>query len=249
MSEKTPWYNEFGGRYTGDQPFFYKREDLPWVKIFEDNWQIMRDEMTALVNAKPERLRPYFINPAMSFPPRHWKTMGLYFWKYTMHGNCRECPKTVKILKSIPGLTSFSLSVLEAGSNINPHQGDTDAIYRCHIGISIPADLPDCGFQVGTEIRGWKEGEALPFCDAHTHTAWNNTKERRLVLIADVVRPEYLDRQNSICAHVLASSILQMLYERSVFLGRRSGYIKKALYMIFKFLIRCVLPFQNAATV
>ena len=246
MSDAKPWYNEFGGRYTGGQPFFYERKELPWVRILEDNWQVMRDELIRLMESRPERLRPYFINQAMSFPPRRWKTMGLYFWKYTMRENCRECPETVRILRSIPGLTSFSLSVLEANSNINPHQGDTDAIYRCHVGLSIPAGLPECGFQVGTEIRAWKQGEALPFCDANTHTAWNNTSERRLVLIADVVRPEYLDQQNQICARVLASSLLQMLYERFSFLRLRTGYTRKALYTLLSFVIRIVLPLQSS---
>ncbi len=181
----------------------------------------------------------------MSFPPRQWKTMGLYFWKFTMHANCRKCPETVRLLKSIPGLTSFSLSVLEAGANINPHQGDTDAIYRCHVGLSIPAGLPDCGFQVGSEIRAWEEGKALPFCDAHTHTAWNHTKVRRLILIADVMRPEYINQQNRICASVLASSVLQMLYERFPFFSHRTGYTKRFLYAILQFLILCVLPIQR----
>jgi aspartyl/asparaginyl beta-hydroxylase (cupin superfamily) len=245
MSDPNPWYNEFGGRYAGNQPFFYERKDLPWIKVLEDNWEIFRDELVNLIESKPELLKPYFINESMSFPPRHWKTMGLYFWKFTMHANCRKCPETVRILKSIPGLTSFSLSVLEAGANINPHQGDTDAIYRCHVGLSIPADLPDCGFQVGTEIRPWEEGKALPFCDAQTHTAWNHTKERRLILIADVMRPEYINQQNWVCARVLASSVLQMLYERFPFFGRRTGYTKKILYTTLRLLILGVLPIQR----
>ncbi|MEL7114884.1 MAG: aspartyl/asparaginyl beta-hydroxylase domain-containing protein [Pseudomonadota bacterium] len=240
-----PWYNIFGGRYSGDQPFFYERDSLPWVKTLEDNWQVMRDELVALSESQPERLRPYFINKSMSFPPRHWKTMGLYFWRYTMHANCRRCPETMRILKSIPGLTSCSLSVLEPGSNINPHQGDTDAIYRCHVGLSVPAGLPDCGFQVGTEIRGWENGKALPFCDAQTHTAWNQTDERRLIMIVDVVRPEFLRQQNAVCAHVLASSVIQMLYQASPTLNRLPGFVKRALYGTFQAAIVLYLPIQR----
>jgi len=245
MTIAKPWYSVFGGRYMGDQPCFYDREKLPWVKVLESNWEVMRDELLELMEDQPDRLKPYFINKEMSFPPRHWKTMGLYYWKFTIHKNCRRCPKTVKILKSIPGLTSFSLSILEPGSNINPHQGDTDAIYRCHIGVSIPGTLPDCGFQVGKEIRGWENGIALPFCDAQTHTAWNHCKERRLIMIADVIRPEFLSQENRICAHILASSVLQLLYQQFSFLGRRSGYVKKAIYRISQFLILIFLPIQR----
>jgi ornithine lipid ester-linked acyl 2-hydroxylase len=148
-----PWYNLFGGRYDRDQPFFYDRADLPWTKTLEENAAVIRQEMLALLEDHASSLKPYFINKAMSFPPRHWKIMGLLFWNLRMHKNCRRCPKTVRILESIPDLTACSLNVLEPGSNINPHQGDTDAIIRCHLGLSIPASLPDCGFQVGPPGR------------------------------------------------------------------------------------------------
>ena len=245
LNYKKPWYNVSGGRYNGNEPAFYDAQQLPWVAVLESNWEIMRNELLALMEVKPQRLQPYFINKEMSFPPKQWKTMGLYFWKFAMHKNCKRCPQTVAILKTIPGLTSFSLSVLEAGSNINPHQGDTDAIYRCHVGISIPEGLPNCGFQVGKEIRPWEEGKALPFCDAQTHTAWNHSNERRIVLILDVMRPEYIDRQNSVCAHVLASSFLQMLYQRFKVLGSRSGYLKSTLYHVSRITILGVLPIQR----
>lgn len=245
MRKPKPWYNLFGGRYDGDQPCFYERGDLPWVAVLEDNWEVMRDELVALMEAKPTRLRPYFINKSMSFPPLHWKTMGLYFWRFRMHDNCRKCPETMRILRKIPGMTSCSLSVLEAGSNINPHQGDTDAIYRCHLGLSVPGGLPDCGFQVGREIRGWKDGEALPFCDAQTHTAWNHCSERRLIMIIDIVRPEYLDQQNRICAHVLASSVLQMMYQNMPFLNAWPGRVKQVLYGLLRGGIRVYLPVQR----
>jgi aspartyl/asparaginyl beta-hydroxylase (cupin superfamily) len=240
-----PWYNLFGGRYDGDQPCFYDPATLPWVRTLEENWEVMRDEMLALTEEEPDRLRPYFINRAMSFPPRHWKTMGLYFWRYTMHANCRRCPRTVEILRGIPGLTSCSLSVLEPGANINPHQGDTDAIYRCHVGLKVPGGLPDCGFQVGPEIRGWEEGRALPFCDAQTHTAWNHCTERRLIMIVDVMRPEFADRTNRVCAHVLASSSLQMTYQSVPWLNRWPGWTKRMLYSVLQGLITLGLPLQR----
>ncbi len=245
MKAAKPWYNFSGGKYLGDQPYFYEREQLPWTKVLEEHWQEIKEEVVGLMIEKPEHLRPYFINKSMSFPPRRWKTMGIYFWKFIIRENYQRCPKTVAILKTIPNLTSFSLSVLEAGSNINPHQGDTDAIIRCHVGIDIPGPLPDCGFQVGKEIRPWQNGIALPFCDAHTHTAWNHTDRRRIVLILDVMRPEFAGQQNAVCAHVLASSVMQMLYQRFAFLGQRSGYVKKALYTAARIGIRGFLPVQR----
>jgi ornithine lipid ester-linked acyl 2-hydroxylase len=244
-SSTEPWYNLFGGRYDRGQPFFYNRDALPWTRTLEDNAAVIQREMLALLEDSADSLKPYFINKAMSFPPRHWKTVGLLFWNLRMHKNCRRCPKTARILESIPNLTAGSLSVLEPGSNINPHQGDTDAIIRCHLGLSIPASLPECGFQVGPEIRSWEEGKALPFCDAHTHWAWNRTRERRMVLIVDVIRPEYARKKNAVCSHVLASSMLQILYQKFRWLDKAPGRIKWVLYSMSRIAIQGFLPVQR----
>ncbi len=240
-----PWYAVWGERYRGDQPAFYRREDLPWTRVLEENWEVIRDELLHLLEARPDRLRPYSINHSMSFPPKRWKTMGLLFWGYRMSANCAACPQTMRIIGRLPGCTSFSLSILEPGANINPHQGDTDAVIRCHMGLVVPAGLPDLGFQVGSEIRPWEEGKTLPFCDARTHTAWNQTDARRYVVILDIIRPEFAHRKLEICSHVLASAAVQMIYPRFALLERKSGYVKKAIYHLARIGIRGVLTVRN----
>ncbi|SJN54912.1 Aspartyl/Asparaginyl beta-hydroxylase [Vibrio ruber DSM 16370] len=240
-----PWYSIFGGRYTGDHPSFYDKADQPWTKILEENWLVIRDELFELLEENPERLQPYKINHAMAFPPQQWKTMGLMFWRLKNRHNCKRCPETIKLLKALPGCTSASLSILEPQSNINPHQGDTDAVIRCHMGLKIPAPLPDCGFQVRDKIKGWQEGVTLLFCDAQTHTAWNHTDLRRYVMILDIIRPEYQHRKNDICAHVLASAMIQMLYQKYEFLRRRKRYVKKSIYHVLRVGFAVYLPIHN----
>ncbi|HEX6370736.1 MAG TPA: aspartyl/asparaginyl beta-hydroxylase domain-containing protein [Longimicrobium sp.] len=242
---REPWYMINGGRYPGEDPFFYEREQFPWVKTLEDNWEAIRDEIQALLaSGDRDRVKPYF-NRMMVFPPRHWKTMGFYFWGFRMHGNCRRCPTITRVLESIPGMTAGSLSMLEPGSNINPHQGDTNAIIRSHLGLIIPTGLPECGFQVGPEIRPWEEGKMLLFCDAHTHTAWNHSKERRLILIVDVMLPEFAARRSAICSHVLASSLMQRAYQNVAVLNRFPGSLQYALHALTRAFIRGILPIQR----
>jgi aspartyl/asparaginyl beta-hydroxylase (cupin superfamily) len=107
-----PWFEIDGEHYRGEEPNFYRPEDFPWIKNLEDNWRVIRDEIEALLARKEDRLKPYFV--ALSFPPKQWKTMGFYFWKYRIHRNCRACPRTAEILESLPNMTAGSLSVLEA---------------------------------------------------------------------------------------------------------------------------------------
>ena len=244
--KRQPTYMFHGGHFSGDEPFFYDRASFPWVKLLEDNWLTIREEIQSLLERNEGRLKPYF-NKTMMFPPAQWKTMGFYFWSYRIHRNCRDCPQTARIVESIPNMTAASLSVLEPGSNINPHQGDTNAIVRTHLALKIPALLPECGLQVGREIREWREGETLLFCDAHSHTAWNRSPQRRLVLIVDVMRPEFADRTNAICSHVLGSLLVQALYQRSRLLNRLSGRVKYVVHFICRNVIRVLLPIQRRA--
>jgi aspartyl/asparaginyl beta-hydroxylase (cupin superfamily) len=238
------WFSSFGGRYTGPEPGWFDSASYPWVEILESHWTTMRDEVVRLTEAQDDRLGAYF-NHAMVFPPKSWKTLGLYFWSWHIHRNLKACPRTVGILSRIPDLLSASLSVLEPGSNINPHQGDTNAVIRVHLPLIVPGGLPDCGFQVGDEARPWREGEAMLFLDAKTHFAWNRTDRRRYVLILDVLRPQYSERRAFVCSNVLASIFMQGLCQRVTVLNRMPGAVRLALHRIAQVTIRAWLPLQR----
>jgi hypothetical protein len=144
-----------------------------------------------------------------------------------------------------------SFNLLEPGTTIKPHRGDTNAIIRCHLGLEIPGPAPDCAFRVGTETRGWKEGELFMFCDAHPHTAWNNTSKRRLVFIVDILRPEFVDQKVSICSRVLSAVYLEVLYQRLAplrehFSGKRSkNVLLGALQTYFRAAVQLGTPFLS----
>lgn len=144
---------------------------------------------------------------------------------------CRECPGTVNLLRDIPGLVSASVSIMEPHAEIKPHFGDTDAIYRCHLGLVIPGGLPGCGIRVGYEDRAWQHGQLIVFNDANYHTAWNQTDQRRIVMILDIIRPEYLRQQKWICSLVLASIFRQLLSELTgIFKGKDNFFTKGFIY-------------------
>ena len=107
-TQTKPWYMIDGGRYPGQDPYFYDPADYPWVKTLEDNWEVIHRELMALAEHQQHLLKPYF-HKLMAFPPKHWKTAGFYFWGYRLHGNCKRCPNLTRILDSIPGLTAGSL--------------------------------------------------------------------------------------------------------------------------------------------
>lgn len=104
-----------------------------------------------------------------------------------------RCPRTMALAGGLdlPKLSLISpslyFSVLEPGSRIAPHIGITNARLIAHFPLIVP---DDCGFRVGGEVRKWEAGKALVFDDMTTHEAWNESDRIRVVLIADLWRPE-----------------------------------------------------------
>ena len=91
-------------------------------------------------------------------------------------------------LPEIPLISpSLYFSVLEPGSRIEPHVGISNARIIAHFPLIVPGN---CGFRVGGETRRWKPGKALIFDDMTMHEAWNDSDRIRVVLIADLWRPE-----------------------------------------------------------
>jgi ornithine lipid ester-linked acyl 2-hydroxylase len=210
---------------------FYAADDLEWAKNIELNWKIIQEEVTAHLKTTNE-LKPYFSTVLVNSPGK-WKTSGFYFWGMRVSAKaCRACPETIRILSGVPNIVTAALSITEPHSEIKGHFGDTNAIYRCHLGLVIPASLPECGFRVGYEEKSWEEGKLLVFNDAAYHRGWNNTNERRIVLLFDVIKPEYADKKAWICSKVLGSILFQMISQKLGIFKRKRGPLVRFLYWI-----------------
>lgn len=216
------WYSVEGTPFAGSEPCFFEPADHPWVAEIEAQWEVIRDELVEFARHHDEKLEPY-IEADMVSRPRKWRTLGLRFWGRESREHADLFPRTRRIVSGIPGLSAISFNLLEGNSTIKPHQGDTNAIMRCHLGLVVPAGAPKCGFRVGGEVRSWQEGKFFLFCDAHEHTAWNNTDHPRYVMVVDVFRPEFLARRKAICNRVLAAIGMSVLYQRVPALRRVAG--------------------------
>lgn len=239
------WFAFEHERFDGPEPWFFREADFPVLALLEEHWKEIHSEIRGLLQDNSERLKPY-LHQKMSFPPGDWKTLAFYFWKLRVRENCAKCPKLDALLKTIPGLTAASLSVLEPNTKINPHYGDTNAIARIHLGLEIPGEPPDCAFQVGEEIRAWQEGRAHAFCDAHFHMAWNYTNRRRLIMILDVMRPEYRPQTDSICGRVLGSILFLSAQNALPFLARLPRALRNTFWHAASFGMRWFIPLQRA---
>lgn len=116
------------------------------------------------------------------------------------------CPRTMELALGLDlpkiGLISPSLyfSVLGPNSRIAPHVGITNARLISHLPLIVPGH---CGFRVGGETRNWQVGEALVFDDMTMHEAWNDSDSIRVVLIADLWRPELSEAERAAVAELM----------------------------------------------
>lgn len=231
-----PWYLFRHGEYHGAMPAFFPNTAFAWTAETARTFPAIKAELETMLRQRNAHFEPYF-NKSLTSESAKWKTLPFYFWGVRNAANCDSCPQVETWLKTIPGLLSAAVSLLEPGTSIEPHFGDTNTIMRCHFGLSIPAGLPDCGLEVKNEQRAWTEGDWFLFCDAHRHRAWNKTEQPRYVLIVDVLLPNYAAEKKNIAANVRSMLRLQDYEQRHPSVVKWPGPLRGALRVWFKTLI------------
>ncbi len=243
--QKEPIFYSFIHRdgYKGNCPEYFDKNDYEWTRKIEENWAVIREELEELL-AHNHKMLPYFDKNIVS-RQNSWKTIPFYAWGVKFFKNSQKAPRTVALLEEIPGMVSASFNLLEANAEIVPHYGDTNTFMRCHLGLIVPGTLPDIGFEVNGKQRSWAEGELLLFCDAHQHTAWNHTAKNRVILLFDVIRPEYLPMKHWICSRILASLFLQSTAQKLPFLRKLPLIVQYFLYQCATVSAYVVAPVRN----
>ncbi len=230
--------------YKGIHAFFYNSKDFPAIQQLENNWLIIRNEIIELLTNE-EEIDVVNLNPPYLSSPDAWKNLYFFNFGWQKHKNCVRYPKTYALLKSIPDLIFGGITVLEPRSKVLPHNGETNTTIRCHLGLKIPAPYPVCGVRVGAEEHGWEEGKVLMFSDAHYHNVWNDSDERRFVLVFDIVRPEYAHEKQLVCAKSLGALSLKFFYGKNPGLKKLPMPIIKTAHFFFTAFWYLYLPLQN----
>ena len=196
--------------YHGPEPFFFDPEDFEWVKKIESNWTVIREEFSPIIDGS-KQITLSSPNPPYLSDPHAWK--NIYFWNFMWqyHANCKRFPKTYTLLKSIPNLTFAEFTILEPHGRVLPHIGETNTIIRGHLGLSIPAQLPIAGIRVGNQEKSWEEGKVVLFSDCYKHTVWNDSDKRRVILIFDITKDEYMANKYWVNAQSLSALTFKFL--------------------------------------
>lgn len=173
-----------------DTPFI-GNEHFPFLKEFEDRWEVMRDEVREVLKHRDaipgfEQISPDQHRIAKA---QQWKTFILYGFGEQLGKNCTQAPVTAEILSRVPNVQTAWFSILAPGYHIPAHTGVTKGIVRAHLGLMIPQEREKCRLRVQDEIRPWENGVAFAFDDTYEHEVWNDTDEERVILLFDFDRP------------------------------------------------------------
>jgi aspartyl/asparaginyl beta-hydroxylase (cupin superfamily) len=206
------WFSvyDFSFNYRGPEPAFADPGQFDWATDIANHTDDIDRELRSYIAS--HQLETYF-NTSMVDKKNSWRTIALKTWNIVMFKNQKQFPVTSALINKYPQIVSASFNLLEPGSKILPHCGDTNAIYRCHLGLEVPAGLPETGFKVKEESRPWEKGKWIIFMDAYQHEAWNNSEGRRYIFLIDVVRDEFRDKTKTVCATVRTSLFIQKRLE------------------------------------
>uniref|UniRef100_K3WA84 Aspartyl/asparaginy/proline hydroxylase domain-containing protein n=1 Tax=Globisporangium ultimum (strain ATCC 200006 / CBS 805.95 / DAOM BR144) TaxID=431595 RepID=K3WA84_GLOUD len=193
--------------YDDDLPNYYEYKELyPQLEVLKDNYAVILEEMQAVLQSStwpfwPEKHYAEGDNEWRVFPFCY--TFPAYDASKTMWvpPTCEMCPRTVEVLKSIPGIRTALFSKLGPGTTLTAHRGWADLsnhILRCHLGLVVPTldhGKPCCSMVVGGERCAHQERGIIVFDDSKLHFAYNHHDEdTRIVLIIDLYRPDHLPR-------------------------------------------------------
>jgi aspartyl/asparaginyl beta-hydroxylase (cupin superfamily) len=225
------------GDYVGREPAFWDADDFPWVETLRRAFPVVREEFEDHVRRRGRALRPNRIADDVQLTG--WLGVNFFTCLRRYERNCRAFPRTVAMLESIPNLCSAFLNLLEPHSYLPPHFGEANLFHRAHLGVVVPGGVDECGMEVDGERHGWTEGEVFVFNDARRHHVWNRSDRPRVVLIVDVLKPQYGEATARTCGRVLGSIALMYLHSRIATLRRLPRGATRALHA------SASLPFQT----
>ena len=237
------WFSLFHKRpYVGNELDYPDISGIKGIQALETNSLIIYDE---LENYLQKHVLESQFNLTMVENPKSWKVRSLRVWGVEMYDIQRHFPETLKLLAGVNGVINIGFNLLEPRAIIKPHCGDTNAIIRCHLGLVIPEENEKCAIKVNDNIRHWKQGKVIGFTDAYDHEAWNKTDKRRIILLFDVLKPEYISKKYKISGVVLASLYIQQIAN---FFPKLYTINPVWLYPIsypLSFVIRILIPVRN----
>ncbi len=172
-------------------PLVYDTQTFPWAAELENEWQLIRKELDAVMvyRDKMPSFQDILKEVGTIQSDNDWKTFFLAGIGMDCAENAKRCPDTMRLLGKIPGMKTAFFSILSPKKHIPAHRGAFNGVLRFHLGLLVPEPRERVRIRIGNDFYHWTEGKALIFDDTYNHEVWNDTDGYRVVLFVDFARP------------------------------------------------------------
>ena len=168
---------------------YVDRERFPQLALFRENWQTLREEALAL--SEREQIGAALNNDDAafnSFFKEGWRRFYLTWYGEPLESAKALCPKSVALVRQVPGIKAAMFALLPPGGKLNPHRDPYAGSLRYHLGLDTP-NSDDCRIFVDGEPYSWRDGEDVVFDETYLHWAENRTDRPRIIFFCDLERP------------------------------------------------------------
>ena len=168
---------------------FLDPADFPELGVLTDNWHVFREEGQALL--EQGRVTAATGDNDVGFHTffrRGWTRFYLKWYGEPLASARQWCPRSVEILRRVPGVHGAMFAALPAGARLGRHRDPFAGSLRYHLGL-ITSNDGRCWIEVDGIRRYWRDGQPMMFDETYVHEAENGWNQTRLVLFCDVERP------------------------------------------------------------
>jgi len=229
--------------YDGKLAPFYHSSCFPELNELKENWQLIRDEIIEYEHNYGNLSGMNSLSPADvtgTWTLLYIKSFLRYYKK-----NRKRFPITSKLVDNVKNCVFASINILEPDSEIKPHYGDTNGIVRVHLGLIVPDPYPIIGINVGGKETGWVEGDFMCFINVQKHYVWSKSKEKRYVLMLDIVPQPLIKRQYEICVKALGSQSFNYFYKNHKWFRLFPNFLHPIFVAIFTAIWWFYLPIER----
>ena len=176
--------------------FYNTIKIFPDTQILIDNFDEIKKELLNVLEVNDDYFYDY--DKIIKYHKNtDWKIIPIFgFDKFSKISS--KFPILINLLKQIQNVKMVFFSKLGKNTILNQHKGwngYSNNVLRTQLGIIANE-------QSGLWVEGTKyylkEGDLITFDDSKLHFAFNNTEQNeRLVLIIDIVRPEFIEKGKS----------------------------------------------------
>lgn len=184
------WNIKLYGKYINNPPYLDLDKYFPEYKVLEDNWEIIRDEINAIIRNSESIPTLHEIDKGSEFISKNddksWNVFVISLYNLWHKHNMKMCPQTLKFLKPMKNVVTIFFSILEPRKIIPPHRGYSKGLIRYQLALKVPKKRNKCQLFVDNKPYSWQEGKSVLFDDTYIHEVKNETDESRIVLYLDI---------------------------------------------------------------